>query len=208
MVIKFKHALIFCFILLFSQCSSYAGVEHGKWDNAKCLYKNEKYNLQWDLSGAEWRIAEDYRLPENMIFCAAMQDDFLSLSLCAFQTKEKLNGDLWEHSDKFINGYIKSLTKDYQLLPGIENNTIDYEKCYFLFKKALRFGCLHQVSDTRIGNDPIEMLSGGYAFEKGNILFVAMIMLPYEYIETYGDDAVDMFFRKLSYIDATKEAKK
>ena len=53
----------------------------------------------------------------------------------------------------------------------------------------------------------MEVLSGGYAFEKDNILFVAMIMLPYEYIETYGNNAVEMFFRKLSYIDATKEAK-
>ena len=64
-----------------------------------------------------------------------------------------------------------------------------------------------QVSDARIGENSMEVLSGGYAFEKDNILFVAMIMLPYEYIETYGNEAVEMFFRKLSYIDATKEAK-
>ena len=198
-----------CFLIaLFQGSTAYSQANKGTWHNDKCVYINETYNLQWDLSGAEWRIAEDYRLPENMIFCAAMQDDFLTVSICAFQSKETLDGDIWEHSNDFIDGYIKSLTEGYKQLPGFKNKEIDYEKCYFLFKKALRFGCLHQVSDARIGKKPIEMLSGGYAFEKDNTLFIAMIMLPYEYIETYGNEAVDMFFRKLSYIDATKEAKK
>lgn len=206
---KIQLIFIFFFIVLFQSSIVYAQINKGTWRDNRCVYTNETYNLQWDLSGAEWRVAEDYRLPENMIFCAAMQDDFLSVSLCAFKSTEKLDeDDLWEHSDEFINGYIGSLTEGYQLLPGIKNKKIDYEKCYFLFKKSLRFGCLHQVSDARIGNNPIKMLSGGYAFEKDNTLFVAMIMLPYEYVETYGNEVVDMFFRKLSYIDATKEAKK
>lgn len=201
--------LIFIFFLIaISQCATACSqIDKGKWHDETCVYINETYNLQWDLSGAKWRIAEDYRLPKDMIFCAAMQDDFLSISLCAFQSKEKLDGDLWEHSDEFVNGYIQSLIKGYQSLPNIENQKVDYEKCHFLFKKAIRFGCLHQVSDARIGENSMEVLSGGYAFEKDNILFVAMIMLPYEYIETYGNEAVEMFFRKLSYIDATKEAK-
>ena len=203
-----KLIFIFIFAFIFQSASSYSQIDKGKWSDSTCVYINKKYNIQWDLSGAKWHIAEDYRLPENMIFCAAMQDDILSISLCAFQAKEKLDEDLWEHSDEFISCYIKALTKGYKLLPGIKNKEIDYEKCYFLFKKALRFGCLHQIRDARIGNDPIEMLSGGYAFEKDNTLFIAMIMLPYEYVETYGNEAVDMFFRKLSYIDATKEAKK
>ena len=199
---------IFSLIALFQCTAVYSQDDKGIWHNDKCIYINETYNLQWDLSGAKWRVAEDYRLPENMIFCAAMYDDLLTITLCAFQSEEKLDGDIWEYSDEFIDGHIKSLMKGYKQLPGIKNKGSNYEKCYFLFKKALRFGCLHQVKEARIGNDPIEMFSGGYAFEKNNTLFIAMIMLPYEYVETYGDEVVGVFFRKLSYIDATKEAKK
>ena len=200
-----RNGLLLLLIFVFALIPS---VAQDKWDSDKCIYINDTYNLQWDLSDAKWRIAEKYRLPKGMIFCAAMQDDFVGVSLCAFHAEEKLDGCLWEKSDEFINGYIQSLQTGYQSLPGIKNGKVDYEKCYFLFKKALRFASISEISDARIGNEPIKMLSAGYAFEKDNALFVAMIEIPYKYVETYGNEIVEIFFRKLSYIDATKETNK
>lgn len=62
--------LIFIFFLIaISQCATACSqIDKGKWHDETCVYINKTYNLQWDLSGAKWRIAEDYRLPKDMIF--------------------------------------------------------------------------------------------------------------------------------------------
>ena len=55
-------------------------------------YINKTYNLQWDLSGAKWRIAEDYRLPKDMIFAQLCKMISLAFLYVHFNLKKNWTG--------------------------------------------------------------------------------------------------------------------
>lgn len=177
--------------------------ETDRWDAGKQTFYSPANNIKWDLSDfGEWRIAEKELLPDNCIFCGSIED----ICLCILAIESPDNISVTEGADEFINGYIFGMISQSQIFPGIKSGPAKYEECYYMLKKAIRFGSLLQVRDARQGtNSPVPYIYGGYVFQNNKTALIPMALIPYEYIDEYGDIAVEMFFQRLSYINASKQ---
>ena len=145
------------------------------------------------------------QLPKDMIFCGALKDDAVSASLICISSDDPID-NVWDNAEDFIESLNKTLKEQYNKFPGIEKVELQYEKTYLLFKKALRFGAIIYINDIRLStNEAIPFLYGGYVFVKGNTIIEPIILIPWAYVEKYGDEIVDQFFKKISYIDINKE---
>lgn len=174
-----------------------------KWDEARQVFEAPSFNLKWDLSElGDWRIADKEHLPPNMFFCGAVDD--VTVSLIAI--KKNGNLSISDGADEFINGFLSTALAETRTFPGLNRGTTRYEKCHFMFKDAIRFGSIEKVNDARLGTDEaIPFLCGGYVFEKDDMVFIPLVLLPFRYVEEYGESAMELFFQRLSYINASKE---
>lgn len=211
-VVKQRILMLFLSICLFScvaestrtaRSSMASQKQNCKWDAVNQMFEAPIFNLKWDLSElGDWRIANTEQLPENMIFCGALGD--VSVSLIAI--KKRGNVSITDGAEEFINGFLSSALAEANVFHGLDRETTHYEKCNFLFKDAIRFGTIENVRDARLGTDePIPFLYGGYVFEKDGMVFIPLVLMPYRYVEEYGDSAMDLFFQRLSYINASQE---
>lgn len=174
-----------------------------KWDGARKVFESPTYNIKWDLSElGDWRIADKEQLPANMLFCGAVDD--ISVAIVTIEKTENLSEI--QNVNEFIKGFITSTFNLSKVFPGINHKTIQAEKCHYMFRDAIRFGAIEYVSDARLRTDEaVPFLYGGYLFENGNRIFMPLVCMPLRYVEEYGDDAMEMFFERLSYINASKE---
>ena len=191
------------FILLLILCSltlaAYSQKSRPLWDNSKQVFESPEYNLRWDLSGlGEWKVG--LSLPSHMLFCAALDD--ISVSLLAIENED--NVPLNEGAEEFIDGFLYPFLN--HTLNGISHEAIHYERYDYIFRDALKVGILANITDARLGtNEPVPFIYGCYVFEKDGMIIIPCILIPFDYVDKYGDDIVEMFFDRLSYIDASKE---
>lgn len=177
------------------------------WDEKTDVFTSQRYNLRWDLQDlGGWRIAEEHRLPKNMIFCAASKEDIISIAISVFDAPSNAEELIKSNDKDFVNGLIDSSLRIKEVFPGIISKQFISDSCKFLFKDAIRFGTMIYVQDSRLGTDEeTPFLFGGYAFINKNKLIVPLIILPYSWVEEYGDEAINMFFERFSYINASNE---
>lgn len=190
-------------LLLSIALSSCAQKQTYKWDETRQVFESPAFNIKWDLGElGDWRIADKEQLPTNMLFCGAVDD--VSVSLIAI--KKKGNVSISDGAEEFINGFLSTALAETKAFPGLNRKTTRYEKCYFMFKEAIRFGSIEKVKDARLGTgEAIPFLCGGYVFEKDDMVFIPLVLLPFSYVEEYGESAMELFFQRLSYINASKE---
>lgn len=180
---------------------------YSQWYPSTQKFVSNKYNIQWDLSGfGEWTIAQTSQLPENMIFCGKLQDEGIVVSLLAFDEDGTVS-DIWENSNEFIDGFVSSLVKQATTFPGIRAGEVKYEKCYLLYKKALKFGVPVIVYDDRLKSNSLAFLYCGYVFVKGQSAIIGLLTIPGIYVDQYGEEIFDDIFSGLMYIDIRKEQK-
>ncbi len=197
--------LIFILLLAVS-VSSCAQKQVYKWDEDKQTFEAPAFNLKWDLSEfGDWRIADKEQLPSNMLFCGAVENICVAL----MAVKNPGNVSINDGAEEFINGFLSTAIQESKVFPGLKRGATRYEKCHYLFKDAIRFGAIEMVKDARQGTGkPVKFLYGGYVFEKDGMVFMPLVLLPFDLVETYGDSAMELFFQRFSYINASKELHK
>ena len=199
---------VFVSILLLCSCLSSLCAQNtpNRWNKTRQTFEMPAYNLKWDLSEiSEWRVADSNVLPDNMLFCGAAEDVVVSL----IAIKKEGNTSIADGAEDFINGFLSTALAETKIFPGLNRGTTSYKKCHFMFKDAIRFKAIEKVKDARLGTDKaVKFVYGGYVFEKDGMVFIPTVLLPFQYIEDYGDAVMELFFQKLSYINASKELHK
>lgn len=197
-----KYTFLFLIMSILAIKPSYS-----QWYSSTQKFVTNKYNLQWDLSGfGEWIIAQPSQLPKNMIFCGKLQDEDIVVSLIAYDEEGPVS-DIWENSDDFIEGFVSTLVKQSATFPGIKTGEVKYEKCYLLYKKALKFGVPVAVYDDRFKSNTLAFLYCGYVFVKDQSAIIGLLTIPGIYVEEYGDEIFDDIFSGLMYINILQEQK-
>lgn len=206
--------VILSFVINYS-CSSSAikspsPKPRGIWDKLSNTYKDQGRNLQWDLSNIDnWRLADDARLPENAMFCAASDQFGICIALIAIpmDSDDKLSS-AWDAPQAFIDGMVDSFEKQAPIFPGIRYGEPYLEKVMFMFKKALKISLNSEISDARLmTTDAVPFAIQGYVFVKDNEIIEIIALVPQYIIDEFGDEPFDDLLLRLSYIDATKEVK-
>ena len=205
-----KNIAIFFFSLFFTLTTSSCdnkkiNKDAWEWDIVNKTVVNKDLNLKWDLSDFEWIVADKEAMPDNMVFCAKCQEG-VALSIIELPQDEEVT-NVWKESDEFLKGLISSISSQEGIFPGIRNEDIQSEKCYFLFKKALKISVINEIKDARIDTGSLTLLETGYLFIKDKTPIVIMLMMPYNFVIEGGEEIVNYFFNSFSYINASAELK-
>lgn len=204
-------SLLFCFSLLLGCSQSKCEAKgHGTWNYETNTYIDNARNIQWVLSNVDdWRIAEDYRLPEHAQFCAAADQFGICVLLLAIPLDEsERTTSIKNASNSFIKGMIDSFKKQAPVFPGIKYGEPIIENVSYMFKDALRVSFNSFVTDERLVPDTaVPFAFQLYAFIKDDELIEVIAMVPQYIIDMAGQEPFDDLFNRLSYIDATRELK-
>lgn len=206
-----KTFIIINLILLFS-CTHSSAINkfrgRGYWVETTSTYIDINRNIQWELDNIDnWRVAEEYRLPDTGLFCAA-EDKFgicVMVTAISIEEGEKRNS-IWNVSDEFIRGMIHSFEVQAPIFPGISYGEPIIQKVKYLFKDALRITLFTEVTDSRLLiEDSFPFAFQLYAFIKDDEVIVVTAMMPQYFLDNYGNEPFDDLLNRFSYIDATKE---
>lgn len=203
---------IFISFILFG-CSSNATEpkSRGLWNDVTSTFIDKSRNLQWELSNVDnWRVAEEYRLPENAQFCAAADQFGICVLYLAIPIDPgEEHESIWNASDEFVNGMANSFIKQAPVFPGIQYSTPQVEKVKFMFKDALKVTLITDVTDARImSTESVPFAFQIYAFIKDDEVIEIAAMVPQFFIDANGNEPFDDLLNRFSYIDATKEVSK
>ena len=193
--------------LFFVMCASACGSDGKtkgcwKWDDGARMLVNSDLNLQWDLSDFNWFLADTGVMPENMVFCGRCEEGIVASVL---EMNDEMEGDVWSESSEFIRGMTDSMSEQMGIFPGFGYDDVSSEKCYFLYKKALKFSMRCLVSDARIDSGEMELIMSGYLFVKDGTGVILMVTMPYEYVTEFGDIVIDGILDSFGYVNISAE---